>query len=213
MFAAGILLGWLTVTRLSMPLWSAAVFALALLSYPAVRKWRRDRQVLGTPAMILSILLATQGFHTIEHLAQWVQYHILGWPLKASSGLISPLNAEIVHFIWNWAVALTVASLLWAGLCNRWMWLLLAWALAHSAEHTYLFINYIQSGGVQGLPGILGAGGWLARNQAADPALAFICQLAPSLTAAPRLDIHFGWNVGEVILLTLGAHRVMRGEQ
>jgi putative solute:sodium symporter small subunit len=33
----------------------------------------------------------------VEHLAQWAQYHLLGWPLKAASGLISPLNAEIVR--------------------------------------------------------------------------------------------------------------------
>src|SRR5688500_6468728 len=130
---AGLVVGWLGTARWSMPLWAAVALTAGLLLYPATRKWRVDRQRLGTPAMVLSILLATQGFHTVEHVAQWLQYHVLGWPLKASSGLISPLNAEIVHFSWNWAVLLVVIYLLWSGVRNRWMWLLLAWASAHAA--------------------------------------------------------------------------------
>jgi hypothetical protein len=35
------------VTQLSTPFWSAAALLLALLSYPALRKWRRDRAALG----------------------------------------------------------------------------------------------------------------------------------------------------------------------
>jgi hypothetical protein len=219
--AAGLLLGWVGVSRLSVPLWAAAAFTLGLLVYPAARKWQADRQRLGTPAMILSMLLITQGLHTIEHVTQWIQYYMLGWPLKASSGLISPLNAEIVHFSWNSAVLLVVAGLVAAGLRNRWMWLLLLWAAAHSAEHTYLFVNYIQEvqrlagdglpiGAAQGLPGILGKGGWLAANAPSSGPIAFICTLAPGLTSAPRLDVHFWWNLGEIALLLPAAHVSMQ---
>jgi hypothetical protein len=215
--AAGLLAGWLIVTRLSLPLWGAAALVLGLLLYPAARKWRVDRQELGTPAMILGILLATQGLHTIEHIAQWIQFHMLGWPLKASSGLISPLNAEIVHFSWNIAVLLVVVYLIQAGLRNRWMWLLLIWAGAHSAEHTYMFINYVQEvqrlaseglplNGAQGLPGIIGRNGWLAANTPASGPIAWLCTIAPGLTSAPRLDVHFWWNLGEIGLLLLATY-------
>jgi hypothetical protein len=219
--AIGLLAAWLGMTRLNVPLWSAAVGMVVLLSYPAMRKWHADRQQLGTPAMVLSILLVTQSLHTVEHVAQWIQYHVLGWPLKASSGLISPLNAEIVHFGWNISVLLVVIYLLTAGLRNGWMWLLLLWAAAHSAEHTYLFIAYLQEvqrlaseglpvGAAQGLPGFFGKGGWLAANTPESGPVAFLCTFAPALTSAPRLDIHFWWNVGEIGLLLPAAHVSMR---
>jgi hypothetical protein len=206
----GLVLGWLFVAWYGAPLWSAALLILALLLVPAFQKWRADRRALGWPLTVLGVLLATQGFHTVEHLTQWAQYHLLGWPLKAASGLISPLNAEIVHFSWNWAVLITVIGLVLAGLRSPWMWLLLAWAAAHTAEHTYLFINYMQSGGVQGLPGFFGAGGWLAGQVGLNAPLTFLCRIAPGLAAAPRLDVHFWWNVGEIVLLVLAAQAAMR---
>jgi len=220
LFMAGLLLGWLAVTQLSLPLWGAMLLTLGLLLYPAIGKWHTDAQRWGRSIMVLSILLATQGVHTLEHLAQWVQYHLLHWPLKASSGLISPLNAEVVHFLWNWVVLLTVAYLLWPGHRNRWMWLLLVWATAHTAEHTYLFVNYLAevdrlarrglpTSAAQGLPGILGKGGWLATHAVTSAPLAFICALAPAVRDAPRLDIHFWWNVGETGLL-LATNLAMR---
>ncbi len=119
MLGSGVLLGWLAVSRLNTPLWGAVVLVLSLLLYPATRKWQRDRHHVGTPGVVLSILLVTQGFHTIEHLAQWVQYHILSWSLNAANGLIAPLNAEVVRFTWNWAVLLVVVYVLHAGLRNR----------------------------------------------------------------------------------------------
>jgi hypothetical protein len=218
---AGSCIGWLAMTRLSVPLWSAVVLTLGLLIYPAARKWHLDRQHWGTPVMVLSILVVTQGLHTVEHVAQWVQYHLLHWPLKAASGLISPLNAEIVHFGWNVAVLVVVVGLIGAGLRNRWMWLLLVWAAAHTAEHTYLFINYLEEvhrlsiagsplNAAQGLPGILGKNGWLANNQNLAGPLAWLCTSVPGLTSAPRLDVHFWWNVGEIGLLLPAAHVSMR---
>src|SRR5687768_10546984 len=63
--AIGLLAAWLGMTRLNIPLWSAAVGMVVLLSYPAMRKWQADRQQLGTPAMVLSILLVTQSLHTV----------------------------------------------------------------------------------------------------------------------------------------------------
>jgi hypothetical protein len=221
--AVGLLAGWLSVTRLSLPLWGAAVLVVALLAFPALRKWRADRRRLGAAAMALSVLVVTQGFHTVEHVTQWIQYHLLGWPLKAASGIISPLNAEVVHFSWNVTVLLVVIGLLASGLRNPWMWLLLLWAGAHTAEHTYLFALYLQKvqqladaglplSGAQGLPGFFGQGGWLAANTPANGPVAFLCSFAPGLTSAPRLDVHFWWNLGEIALLLPAAHASMRGK-
>ena len=59
----------------------------------------------------------------------------------------------------------------------------------------------------QGLPGFLGKDGWLARaGQTSD---LFICRM-PGLTTAPRLDIHFWWNIGEIVLLVAAAHSFLR---
>jgi hypothetical protein len=217
----GLLLGWWSTTRLNLPLWGATVVALGLLAYPATRKWRADRRKLGTPIMVLGVLLSAQVLHTVEHLAQWTQYHLLGWPIKSAGGFISPLNSEVVHFIWNTGVLLVVVYLLAAGLRNRWMWLLLLWASAHTAEHIYLFVNYLgalqyllgaglPTGAAQGLPGFLGKGGWLAANAPSNGLVAFVCALAPGLVEAPRLDVHFWWNLGEVGLLLPAADASMR---
>jgi hypothetical protein len=206
----GVIGGWLLVSRLAAPIWLAAVLTLTLLLFPALQKWQADAAELGRPLTVLSILLATQLFHTLEHLAQWVQYHVLHWPLATSSGLISPLNAEIVHFTWNWGVLLTVIYLLKAGLRTWPMWLLLLWATAHTAEHTFMFANYLASGGAQGLPGFFGRGGWLALNGSQVVPLSLLCRLVPALVEAPRLDIHFWWNSSEIILLLVGANSVAR---
>jgi hypothetical protein len=217
LLAAGLLLSGLGMTFLGVPLWVATAMTLVLLLYPAVLKWRADARRWGRPVMVLSNLLALQGFHGVEHITQWLQFHVLGWPAKASSGLISPANAEVVHFVWNWIVLCTVVYLVRSGVRNVWAWLLLAWALAHTLEHTYLFAQYLHEitrlaslgqplGQAQGLPGVLGKGGWLATQGATQGSLAFVCSLAPALKTALRLDVHFWWNVGETALLFSAAH-------
>jgi hypothetical protein len=199
------------------PLWSAMLGVLALLMIAAVPKWLSDRRLYGTPAMVLCIMVATQGFHTVEHIAQWIQFHLLRWPFWQSSGLISPANAEWVHFVWNWLVLLTVIYLVRSGMRNIWAWLLLAWAGAHTFEHTYLMLRYLQTLGdlrvlgvsdvaAQGLPGILGRDGWLASSPATQNT--FLCRL-PGFTTAQRLDVHFWWNVGEIALLLPAANIYM----
>src|SRR5205814_7145202 len=104
-FALGLALGLALAAGamrwLALPLWAATALVLALLIPPAIVKWRADARRYGRIAMAICILVMAQGFHTLEHLAQWYQYHILRWPSFASGGLISTLNAEWVHFIWN----------------------------------------------------------------------------------------------------------------
>jgi hypothetical protein len=204
------MLGW--------PLWAAAGLFLATLTIPGAIKWRSDLRAYGIEVTILSILLVAQGFHTIEHIVQWIQNHVLLWSLRASTGVISPANAEWVHFVWNWGVLLIVAWLVWRGMRNPFAWLLLAWATAHTLEHTYLMAQHLvvlddlRGFGItkitaQGLPGVLGIDGWLALSDLTQGT--FLCRI-PFLTTATRLDIHFWWNIGEVILLTLAANAWLR---
>ena len=59
--------------------------ALAALLPVAALKWRDDLRRYGVVVMVLSILLATQGFHSIEHAVQEIQYYVLHWPPCGSS--------------------------------------------------------------------------------------------------------------------------------
>ena len=218
MLAIGLLAAAAGMRWLGLPLWAATALVLALLLPPGILKWRGDARRYGRIAMVISIMVAAQGFHTLEHLAQWVQYHVLRWPSFVSSGLISTLNAEWVHFVWNWAVLLTVIYLVRGGMRNPWAWLLLAWTTAHTLEHSYMMARYLivlqdlRAMGVtnvaaQGLPGILGRDGWLATSELTQGT--FICRLS-GVTTAVRLDVHFWWNIGETSLLLLAANRHLR---
>ena len=198
--------------------WVATVIALAALLPIGLVKWRQDRVLYGPTAMGLSILLTAQGIHTIEHIVQWAQYHVLLWSARQATGLVSAANAEWVHFVWNWAVLVVVLILLKGGLRNVWMGVLIAVAVFHTIEHTYTFVRYLQilhelsALGVtnvtaQGLPGIIGRDGWLARSPLTQGT--FMCSL-PGLTTAIRLDVHFWWNVIEMSLLMAAGHVFLR---
>lgn len=215
---AGAALGLLAVWTLRIPVWGATAITLAALLVPGTQKWRADARRYGRTIMVLSVLLAAQGFHSVEHAAQMVQYHLLGWPPFASSGLISAANAEWVHFVWNWGVVAVVAYLVWSGMRNSWAWVLLGWSLAHAGEHSYMLIRYLAMVhelsalgfpqlSAQGLPGVIGRDGWLARSAATQGT--FLCRL-PGLTSAPRIDVHFWWNAGEITALALAAHYHLR---
>jgi hypothetical protein len=94
----------------------------------------------------------------------------------------------------------------------------LGWATAHALEHAYLFVRYLDmraelarmgfaSLSAQGLPGVFGRDGWLAKSAATQGT--FLCRL-PGLTTATRIDVHFWWNAGEIALLLAAAHVFLR---
>jgi hypothetical protein len=194
-----------------------ALLLVVMLPIAAV-KFREDRQLFGITAMLLSILLTTQGAHTVEHIVQWIQYYLLGWPMRQSNGLLSAANAEWVHFVWNWGVLLAVVGLMRGGIRNGWAWLLLGIAVAHTLEHSYLMVRHLQVlaelrqmglAGItaQGLPGILGQDGWLARSPLTQGS--FLCRV-PGLTTANRIDVHFWWNLLEMGMLLPAGHYFLR---
>ncbi|MCB0046330.1 MAG: hypothetical protein KDD92_12960 [Caldilineaceae bacterium] len=203
--AAALVLWGIAVWRAHMPLWGATTIAIGVLAVPATMKWRTDFQRYGLTAVLLSMLLVMQGFHTLEHFSQVIQYYVFNNPPYFSQGLLSTLNNEWVHFTWNWIVVGFLVYLIRNGLRNRWAWVLLVWAFAHSLEHTYMLIRYLRivrelsalgvtAPPVAGsLPGILGRDGWLA--------LSSFCGRIPGLTTSSRIAIHFWWNFGEMALL------------
>lgn len=213
LLATALALWGVTVWGVGLPLWGATTLALAVAAVPAALKWRDDLARFGAVVTGLGILLLVQGFHTLEHAVQAVQFYLLTMAPARSEGLLSSLNAEWVHFGWNWLVVAAVVALMWGGMRNRWAWLLLFWALAHSLEHSYLFVRYLQvrenllAFGLtepevaQALPGVLGRNGWLARSG--------FCPL-PGVTTFSRLAIHFWWNAGEILLLMVAGDRFLR---
>lgn len=199
---------------LGQPLWRAAIPGTILFSAAVLIRWWYDRSRYGQLLALMVALLTFQGGHGIEHVAQWIQYHLLGYTARASSGLISAANSEWVHFVWNWGVLLVMLRIFWLGLRNPWAILMLVWSTAHTAEHTYLFVRHLEvlqllaaygEPGItaQGLPGIFGNDGWLARSPVT--AGTWVCTI-PGLTTATRLDVHFWWNVGETALLALATY-------
>ena len=215
----GLALGTFAVLVLRFPAWTFTAIVLATLLPIGIVKWREDARLFGAMIGVLSALLVFQGVHTIEHLVQWAQYHVLFWTTRQSTGLVSAANAEWVHFVWNWSVLVVVLVLVIKGrLRNVWAYLLVAVAAMHAIEHTYTFVRHLQviqelsALGVtnitaQGLPGIVGRDGWLARSPLTQGT--FLCSL-PGLTTAIRLDVHFWWNAIEMVLLLAAAHVFLR---
>jgi hypothetical protein len=217
-FAVGLTVGWANYFLFDFPLWTITLVVLLALAPVGVIKWREDRRLYGQTVMLLSIILIAQGVHTIEHLTQWGQYYLLFLPARQSNGLISAANAEWVHFVWNWTVLIFVVALIRGGIRNPWVFLLLGVASAHAFEHSYTYIRHllvlaelrqmeIFNVTAQGLPGIIGRDGWLARSEATrGTAIGTL----PGLTTAMRLDVHFWWNLIEMLFLLAAGNTFLR---
>jgi hypothetical protein len=219
--AIGLILAGNAVLGAGMPVWGGTLIFLGSIAVPVGLKWWDDFARLGPAACVLSVLLLLQGFHFVEHLTQMVQYYLLDLPPAQSQGLISAFNVEWVHFVWNSIVLICTAYLVRRGMRGVWGWALLAWTTAHTLEHLYLFVRYLEisrelsalglpaTGPAQVLPGILGRDGWLAESG--------ICGRIPGLTTLPRVAIHFGWNLGETALLFIAAQynlgRLLEGKK
>lgn len=133
--------------------------------------------------LLFAVLVLAQAGHLVEHVAQVVQFHVLGRSAAASAGLLTWLDTEWVHFVWNTLILAAVVPLLWRYRDNRWLWLAGLAAVWHEVEHAYLIFEYLRTGQV-GLPGLLADGGVLAGG-----------------LDAPRIDLHFWYNVVEAVPL------------
>jgi hypothetical protein len=148
----------------------------------------------GRTRVVLEALLLVQALHLGEHVVQMIQLHVLGWPPALARGVVSQLDIEKVHFVWNVGVVVALGWLVIRGARSPWLMATLVWAALHTGEHGFLLSRALLSG-VEGAPGILGAGGWLAR-QGWD---------VPGLTTWSRASVHLAWNAVEVGLLALAS--------
>lgn len=210
---------WLWGSSLGRPLWQSVAVFLVLMAAPLAVKWRADARRVGTAAATAGALVVVQSLHGVEHAYQWTQRHLLDMPLRRSNGLLSPANTEWVHFVWNWLVLAVVVFLVVKGMRGWWALLFLGWVVAHTLEHTYMMIRYIEvmhdlrgygfpKITSQGLPGVLGNDGWIDRN-VTGTRFSFICNI-PFATTATRLDTHAMWNVGETLLMLPAVHVFLR---
>lgn len=216
--AVALVAGGAATALWGLELWQAVAGVLLIMAAPAALTWRATAHRYGWPVAVGAAVVSVQGLHTIEHGVQWVQRHILHLSLRDANGLLSPANAEWVHFVWNWALLAAIVLLVVGGMRNVWAWALLIWATAHTLEHTYLLWRFLEANAelrqlgqgqimAQGLPGIIGRGGWLDLN--AGSQLPVFCGL-PFVTTTDRLEGHFVWNAGEFGLLIPAVNAFVR---
>jgi hypothetical protein len=187
----------------------AFVTSLGIGAFPVELAMRSRLGSMHRGVLLLGTVLLVQALHTVEHVVQLMEWYRLDRTGAHSQGIVSQLNVEWVHFGWNWIAWLGVALAWRAGVRSAWMVALAVWITAHSLEHSYMLFHYLQVvhhldhlglprfGASEVLPGVLGRDGWLSRNFGASRPW-----LGP-LTAAPRVAVHFWWNVGELTFLVL----------
>ena len=128
----GLLLAGLVITQANLPVWGGTLMFLGAIAVPVSLKFRDDLALWGVAACVLGGLLLLQGFHTLEHIVQLIQFYVLNQPPVASQGLISSLNVEWVHFIWNWTVWGMVVYLIKSGMKSIWIIPFFTWMTLHS---------------------------------------------------------------------------------
>jgi hypothetical protein len=153
----------------------------------------------GRVRTVFEVFVVVQLMHLAEHIVQLVQIHAFGWPAAEARGVVSALDVERVHAAWNLLVLGALAWLLARGVRSSWLGATLVWATLHTAEHAYLLGRAVLTG-LEGEPGVLGAGGLLARSGIA----------IAGLTSWSRPTVHFAWNAIEVALL-VAAYLAFRG--
>ncbi|HUQ16853.1 MAG TPA: right-handed parallel beta-helix repeat-containing protein [Candidatus Saccharimonadales bacterium] len=140
------------------------------------------------------MVVASQLGHTAEHVAQIIQIHGFGMRAPDARGMLSALDTEWVHFVWNGWILVAVAALLVAHPRNRWLWLAAALSTWHAFEHAYLLSGYLVTG-ISGQPGFLASGGLIGGG-----------------LPVARPDLHFAYNLAELVPLALAFRAALLGQ-
>ena len=144
------------------PLWIVGLGALLpwlpLLVFEAV--WKHEHY--GAFAVFLAVVFF-QTLHMGEHTVQVLQLLATDGNLARSHGVFGQLDFELVHFLADTTVWLSLGVFLvvFRG-ANRWLWIAFAAASLHEVEHLYLFWIYHAHPAVYasgGFAGIMGSGG------------------------------------------------------
>ena len=142
---------------------------------------------------LFGMVVASQLGHSAEHVAQLIQIHVLDLRAPDARGLLSALDTEWVHFLWNGWIIAAVAALLVVYPRNRWLWVAAAFSGWHALEHAYLLSGYLVSG-LSGQPGLLASGGVIGGG-----------------LPLARPELHLGYNLAELVPLTLAFRAALRG--
>lgn len=141
---------------------------------------------------LFGTVVASQLGHSAEHVAQIVQIHILDQRAPDARGLLSALDTEWVHFLWNGWIVAAVAALLVVHPRNRWLAVAAAFSGWHALEHAYLLSGYLMTG-LSGHPGLLASGGGVGGG-----------------LPLARPELHLGYNLAELVPLTLAFRAALR---
>jgi hypothetical protein len=95
-----------------LPPWLIAVAAL-IPWVPAVAVHTARLARYSSWLALFYILGVTQSAHFGEHVAQMIQIHALSWHAAHAHGIVSALNMEVVHLVWNSSVLLGAVLLLY----------------------------------------------------------------------------------------------------
>lgn len=142
---------------------------------------------------LFGTLVASQLGHVVEHIVQVFQIHVLDMRAPDARGLLSPLDTEWVHFLWNDWILVAIALLLVAYPAIRSLWIAAAFSTWHAIEHAYLVSGYLVTG-LSGQPGLLAAGGLIGGG-----------------LPLSRPDLHLLYNLAEVIPLLIAFRLALRG--
>jgi hypothetical protein len=144
------------------PLWLAW---LAILSpwFPIIALEARRKAADNMLLACFGLLVILQLLHMVEHTTQIAQLGLSGGALAKAHGVIGQLDFELVHFIADttlW-ISLGVLAIRFKAR-NAWLWVAFAAAAFHQVEHFYLFyLNLFEhtvylSGGAAGIMGHYG---------------------------------------------------------
>ena len=192
LLSAVISVGLVTTFWLGWAIWQVAILVIfAWLPLFFLKTVSIQRQY-GWLAFFF-ILVVTQGAHVLEHVAQMVQIHLLGFSGLQARGIIGMLDIEWVHFIWNSWVLLCAVLLVFLFRKNPWLWVLLVISVWHEIEHVYIMSVFLRTGHV-GAPGILARGGAIGGG-----------------LPLSRPDLHFFYNfLEEFVLIIAYLYQIQR---
>jgi hypothetical protein len=141
------------------PLWLAWLAILAPWA-PIVAAEAKDRYRLDAMFACFGLLVLLQLLHMVEHSTQLTQLALTNGALANSHGVIGQLDFELVHFVADTTLWLSLGLLaINFKARNAWLWVAFAAASLHQIEHLYLFWLYIVentvylSGGAAGIMG------------------------------------------------------------
>jgi hypothetical protein len=165
--AAGAIVSSLGLTAAAIggyPLWVAGLAVvipwLPLVALEATWKYARH----GVFAAF-ALLVLLQVVHMGEHAMQVGQLLASQGDLATSHGVFGQLDFELVHFVTDTALWLTLGLLLLGFYShNRWLWVAFAAASLHQVEHFYLFWLNNFHGALYahgGFAGVMGEGGMI----------------------------------------------------